>query len=95
MSRFLDTTTRRVVENGVAPRVPSRVARRAQWRCGLLLAAAEWRDVTFIGPLASWPEMPERPGVHIDGRWYVTFRWDEAFGATDICLERRKPPASE
>lgn len=90
MSRFFDSRAQRVSETGFASGIPTHVVRRAQWRCRLLLAAKQWRDVTFIASQTRSPTPAGRPEIHIDGKWYITFLWDDGIGATAIRLERRK-----
>lgn len=54
----------------------------------LLIAAADWQDVGVIGAVGRIASNPVRYGLHVDGKWYVTFQWETIGGATEIKLER-------
>lgn len=67
--------------------IPAHVARRASNRIRLVVAARERRDVIFLGavPLKSGPD---RLGIAVHGKWYVTLDWVPGIGAQEIRLER-------
>ena len=88
MSRIGDELTEQIGQSGFAEGVPRHVAERARRLLHLLLAAHELKDVTVIGRIARWAERGDY-GVLVDGKWFLTFRWDPAVGARDIRLERR------
>jgi hypothetical protein len=55
----------------------------------ILDAAFSLQDVGVLGTITRWPNAPDRFGLPVDGKWYVTFTWSVDFGAWDIRLERR------
>lgn len=89
MGRFADKRTEAVYQTGFVNGVPKQVAHDAQWKISLLVAAFGLEDVRFIGRIARWAKEASRYGLHVDGKWYVTFNWNQGFGAEEIKLERR------
>ena len=88
MDRFTDDRTLVVFESGFAKGVPKHVAHEAGWKMQVLVCAAEIGDVSILGPINRWVETG-RLGVHIEGKWFVTFEWVAGLGATQLTLERR------
>lgn len=89
MERFTDQRTEAVYATGFVHGVPKHVAHRGQWVITLLLAARDWQDVRVISAIGRWPRHPGRYGLHIAGKWYVSFHWSPALGAYDLTLERQ------
>jgi len=54
----------------------------------LLMAGMSLQDVAVIGRIVRW-RSTNRLGLKADGKWFVTFVWEELVGAKDIRLERR------
>lgn len=55
-----------------------------------LEAVFEIEDVAAIGRIARFNKTPDRYGIHVSGKWFVTFVWQPRKGAADIRLERKK-----
>ena len=68
--------------------MPKGVARRAHGIMHLLMAGMSLQDVAVIGRIVRW-RSTNRLGLKADGKWFVTFVWEELVGAKDIRLERR------
>ncbi len=88
MNQFGDERTLILYQNGTHPRLPKRVWRRAHRTLQLLLASHSLQDVGVTGPITVWAEHPGRLGLHIEGKWYITFRWDPSYGAHEITIQR-------
>jgi hypothetical protein len=89
MKRFLDAKTQQIYETRFAPGIRECVSIGAHKVTRKLLAACDLQDVGVIGPIVRWLNTPERHGLHVHGKWYVTFAWSASMGAYDIVLERR------
>ena len=50
---------------------------------------AACRTSTCTVRFSGWPNSPGRLGVHVDGKWHLTFDWMKGEGAFGIRLERR------
>jgi hypothetical protein len=55
----------------------------------ILVASGSLQDVGALGAIVHWLNAPDRLGIYVYGKWYVTFAWNEHFGAGEICLEKR------
>ena len=89
MKRFEDVRTKDVYETGAHETIPQHVCQSACWKIHLLLAAHDLHDVGVIGRIARWDGIPRLFGLYVHGKWHVTFRWHEGFGAAEVKLERR------
>jgi hypothetical protein len=89
MERFLDARTQQIYETRFAPGIRECVSIGAHKVMRVLLAACDLQDVGVIGPIVRWPNTPNRYGLHIHGKWHVTFAWSLGIGAYEILLERR------
>jgi plasmid maintenance system killer protein len=89
MKRFIDAKTQQVYETGFAIGIPECVSLRAHKVIRLLLAACDWQDVGVQGSMVRWRNAPDRNGLLVHGKWYVTFAWSNDFGAYGVVLERR------
>ena len=81
--------TEHVHRTGFSASVPKPVSRRGHWFIHLVLAAHDFADLGAVGEVVSWPNAPGRYGVHLHGRWYLTFFWEALVGAYELKLERR------
>ena len=91
MQRFTDPDAEEIYTTGVSRRLPKGVARKAYRRLHLLLAARSLQDIAVMGPIARWPRAPSTYGVHVDGKWFIRFKWENLLGAFDIKLARFSP----
>jgi plasmid maintenance system killer protein len=89
MRRFADEKLREIYETRFAAGVSQRISRPAHEVARLLVAAFSLQDVGVIGPIFRWSNAPERYGLHVHGKWHVTFAWSDGLGAYEIRLERR------
>jgi hypothetical protein len=55
-----------------------------------LVAAHDLQDVGTICARIHVLTDLGRFGLHVEGKWFVTFEWEETFGARAVLLERRK-----
>lgn len=84
-----DKRTRQIYETRFADGVPDHISVAAHETMHPLVASRSLQDVGVLGPIIRLLNTPERYGLHIDGKWHVTFAWSEHFGAYAIKLERR------
>ena len=89
MRRFDDETTREIYTTRFGAGVPQHVSVTAHETIHPLVAAHSLQDVGVLGTIIRLRNAPERFGLHINGKWHVTFAWSEDFGAYRIKLERR------
>ena len=89
MDRFGHTRAEAVHERGAVHGVPPHVAQRGRWLIQLLLAARDLQDIGAFAQILRWSNLPGRYGIHVDGKWCITYRWTSDFGAVEIKLERR------
>jgi plasmid maintenance system killer protein len=89
MQRFDDERTRQIYEMRFADGVPEHVSVAAHETMHPLVAARTHQDVGVLGTIIRLHSPPERYGLHISGKWHVTFAWSADFGAYAIKLERR------
>lgn len=87
MDRIDGARSLRVFQTAESTGVPSHVARRAWWIMHLLIAASAPEDVEVIG--SSRALANGRRGLHVDGKWFVTYEWKEYLGPWEIRLERQ------
>lgn len=90
MSRFEDDVTEEVFVTAFAQGIPDHVSQAAHEKLRLLVAASSLQDVSVVGKILRWRNMSCRYGIPVEGKWHLTFVWDEAFGARSIKLERRR-----
>jgi hypothetical protein len=89
MERFEDERTKCIYETRFATDVPEHVSVGAHKIMGPLVAAQSLQDVGVLGQIIRWPSAPpDRFGLHVDGKWHVTFTWIESIGAYQLLLER-------
>lgn len=89
MSRFDDDQIREIYETRFAAGVPQHVSVAVHRTTHPLVAACSLQDVGVLGTIIRLRNAPDRYGLHISGKWHVTFLWREGFGADVIRLERR------
>jgi hypothetical protein len=89
MNRFHDDKTLQIYETRFAADVPEHITVAAHETMHPLVAACTLQDVGTQGSIIRLRNSPDRYGLHIDGKWHVTFAWCDNFGAYDILLERR------
>jgi len=88
MKRFSDDKIAEIYETGFAKGVPQHVSVAAHEVARLLIAARSLQDVGVVGPIARWANLPGRYGLHVNGKYYVTFDWSSE-SAWELKLERR------
>jgi hypothetical protein len=88
MKTFLNNQIEQIYHTGFAAGVPQRVSVAAHEVTRLLLAAGSLQDVGVIGPIERWANLPGRYGLHVEGKWRVTFVWSDE-RAWELKLERR------
>ena len=71
-----------------APNIEQYVSVKAHKILHPLVAARSLQDVDVYGPIFRWPNAPGRLGVHVEGKWYLTFNWVEGEGAFGITLAK-------
>ena len=89
MRMFLDARTKLVFETGLARGVPSHVSKAAHRMMHLLRAASGWQDLSVVGQVGRIRGTKGRFGLRVEGKWHVTFAWDDDFGVYGMGLERR------
>jgi len=89
MHRFGNAGAEDAHSRGFGPGLPKHIARKAHQVIHLLIASHTIQDVRVIGLIYRWPKHPQRWGLLIEGKWFVTFVWIDGLGATEINLERR------
>ncbi len=89
MHRFSGTRAEEAYRTGFISGLPKHIGRRAHWIIHQLLAAHTWQDVRVIGRIARWSNYPHRYGLLLDGKWWVTFAWDDLIGAVELKVGRR------
>jgi plasmid maintenance system killer protein len=90
MRRFADKKTELIYLTRFAQGVRQNVSIEAHKAMRLLVASSSHQDVSVIGPIFRWRKELGLFGLHIGGKWFVTFRWSDDFGAHGIILERRQ-----
>jgi len=89
MQRFINTRAEQVHQFGFASGVPKYIARTAQRLMRLLIAARGWQDIRMVSRICRWANRPVSYGLPVHGKWFVTFEWNEDYGAAKIGIERR------
>jgi hypothetical protein len=89
MERFSDQQTECIYETRFAQGVPQHVSITAHEIMRPLVAACSLQDVGVLGQIICCAAAPERYGLHVYGKWYVTFTWIDQIGAYQLLLERR------
>jgi len=89
MKRFKDKRTLEIYQTRFAAGMLSHVSIEAHEIARVLVAARGLQDVSVLGQVFCWRNAPERFGLHVYGKWYVTFLWSDDFGAHEIWLQRR------
>ena len=89
MKRFDDERIQGIYETRFCHGVPEHVSVAAHKLVHPLLAACSLQDVSVLGAIFRWSNSPERYGLLVEGKWYVSFAWNEDFGAVAIRIERR------
>jgi plasmid maintenance system killer protein len=89
MKQFEDERVREIYHTRFARGLSQRLTEAVHEAVRLLVASGSLSDVRVIGPIVRWPNAPDRYGLHINGKWHVTFAWSEDKGAYAIRLERK------
>jgi plasmid maintenance system killer protein len=89
MRIYVDARTKLVLETGFARGVPKHICKKAHRMMHLLRAASGWQDVNVAGVVRRVRGSEQRYGLNVEGKWYVTFDWDETLGLREVLLERR------
>jgi hypothetical protein len=92
MTRFANQLAAELYQRGSSGGLPRPLWKRGHQSLHLLLAAHELSDVEVIGPVSRWHGPGSPIGLHLGGKWYVTFYWESTFGAHEIRLEKRRSP---
>jgi addiction module HigA family antidote len=88
MRRFDDEKIQEIYQTRFCPGVPEHVSVAAPKLIHPLLAACSLQDGGVLGTIFRCSKRPDRYGLRIDGKWYVSFAWNDDFGAFAIRLER-------
>ena len=88
MKRFEDERLQEIYETRFAVGVPEHVSVAAHELTHPLLAACSLQDVGVLGTIIRLSNAPSRFGLHVHGKWHVTFAWGDEFGAYALRLER-------
>ncbi|MTD93170.1 hypothetical protein GIW81_02340 [Hyphomicrobium sp. xq] len=88
MAQFLDLRTEQVYLTRFHQKLTGKVCVAAHEVMHLLIAARSLQDVGVIGRIHRLKVA--RFGLHAEGRWFVTFVWDDLSGAHSLLLERLK-----
>lgn len=89
MSKFKDKRSHEIYVTRFARDVPEHISVAAHKVMRIVVAAGSLQDIGVLGPIIRWRNAPDRLGIHIDGKWHVSFAWSEDFKAGEICLERK------
>jgi hypothetical protein len=89
MQRFANKTTELIATTRFGGGIRQHVTVAAYEIMQLLVACHSHQDIGVIGPITRFARTDELYGLQVEGKWYVTFRWSEDFGAYQIRLERR------
>lgn len=89
MQRFADDVTEEIYWTRFAPGIEEHITVRAHKILRPLVAARTLQDVGVLGPVLRWKSAPGRLGVHVEGKWHLTFRWVEGEGPFETLFERR------
>jgi plasmid maintenance system killer protein len=89
MDRFADKRTETIYLTRFGSGVRQHVSVEAHESMQLLVASRTHQDIAVMGPIVRWKKEPGLYGLHIEGKWFVTFRWSDDFGAYQIHLQRR------
>jgi hypothetical protein len=91
MQQFKDGRTEEIYHARACAGVIPHVAHEAWWIMRQLTHAHDIKDVGCIrGQIYRWSSSPNRLGLRVDAKWFVTFGWDDALGASEILVERKK-----
>jgi plasmid maintenance system killer protein len=88
MRQFKDKRSREIYETRFASNVPEHVSIGAHKIMRIVVAAGSLQDIGLRFLIIRWRSTPDLFGIHVHGKWHVTFAWREDFGAGEICLER-------
>lgn len=87
MQRFATKTTEQIATTRFGGGIRQHITVAAHEQ--LLVACHSHQDVATIGPIFRFTKTAGLYGLHVEGKWFVTFRWSDDFGAYQIHLERR------
>lgn len=89
MQRFANKTTELIATTRFGGGIRQHITVAAYEIIQLLVACHSHQDIGVIGPITRFSKIDGLYGLQVEGKWYVTFRWSEDFGAYQIRLERR------
>ena len=87
--RIGDARTRNVYERGFTEGIPVVVCRLGRRKLGILVATHSWSDVSVVGEVGTWRNLPGRFGIRVHGKWFLIFQWLDGYGPHDIVIKRR------
>jgi plasmid maintenance system killer protein len=88
MPHFLDERTKQIALTRFHATLPRKVSIAAHKRIHHLAASHSLQDVSVAGVI--YRVKGERFALRVDGRWFITFEWDDDHGASSLLLERLK-----
>ena len=89
MDQFADKRTEDIYLTRFGRGVRQHISVAAHEAMRLLVASRSHQDIAVIGPIVRWKKELGLYGLHIESKWFVTFRWSDDFGAYEIHLQRR------
>ncbi|MHC2295833.1 hypothetical protein [Rhizobium mongolense] len=89
MERFANKDVEDVYEWRFSARYGERLSLAAHRVLKPLVATRGLQELDLCGAVYAWPKLPDRLGVHVQGKWYLTFDWVDGQGPFEILLERR------
>jgi plasmid maintenance system killer protein len=89
MQKFKGDKIRQIYETRFAVGVPQHVCVAAHATVHPLLAARDLQDIGVLGQIIRLRNNTDRYGLHINGKWHVTFAWSDDYGAFEVAIERR------
>jgi len=88
MERFADEVAEEIYWTRFTTHLDQHLSVKAHKILRPLVAARGLQDVGIFGPILRYKTASERLGVHVEGKWHLTFRWVEGEGPFDIKFER-------
>lgn len=89
MQRFGNKTTELIATARFGGGIRQHVTVAAHEIMQLLVACHSHQDIGVIGTITRFSKIEGLFGLQVEGKWFVTFRWSDDFGAYQIRLERR------
>lgn len=89
MERFGSVRAERVYQWAEFPGIPLSIGKKAHRIIRRLVATTIWQDVLVVrGKNGVMRQKGVRFGIHIEGKWFVTFLWEDMVGPKKIDIQR-------